>query len=476
MLKENNEVKKLSRPDAYFFSSDISDTYANARPVASITYRNQTGLEDYQTFSSHSIGNINASVNNYNGNLVLEHDDLSTPGNRLPVSVRHIYNTNDKNVYLGYGNGFRLNLNQMIVVDGNYLKYIDEDGTRHWFKKSGSNYVDEDGLNLTIKSDGTNYKMEDKEGNVSSFIKNGSTWYLKEIKDTNGNKIIIEHENNHNHITKITDATGDVINFTYTNDLLTKISGAGKEINYAYANGDLTSITYPNGEVQKLEYNNHLITKITAPDLSYNTYEYYNNSPYRMKKITEYGSSGSVGNKLDFIYGENITSIKDTKERKTNYLFNNSGLTTSITDLGNEKSVKNAYGQEYTYDTSNESSKNRLTSEGNLIKASNSDSKVLIDDGAEDDEIHWDYVAQGAGSIDKVTEEKFQGSKSYKIVHNNSTDSTIYITQILEGERGKTYNASVYAKGNIEENGGLYFEATYKNTNIIIPSTKGNCN
>jgi len=472
MLKENNEVKKLSRPDAYFFSSDISETYANARPVASITYRNQTGLEDYQTFSSHSIGNINANINNYNGNLVLEHEDLSTPGNRLPVSVRHIYNTNDKNVYLGYGNGFRLNLSQMIVVDGNYLKYVDEDGTRHWLKKSGNNFIDEDGLNLIIRPDGTNYKMEDKEGNVSLFVKNGSTWYLKEIKDTNNNKITIEFGNHYNRISKVTDATGDVINFTYTNDLLTKISGAGKEINYAYSNGNLVSITYPNGEVQSIEYNNRLIKKITAPDLSYNTYEYYNNSPYRMKKVTEYGSSGSIGNKLDFTYGENVTSIKDTKDKKTNYLFNNLGLTTSITDLGNEKSVSNAYGQEYTYDTSNDVSKNRLTSEGNLIKTSNSNSKVLIDDGAESESIGWDRVTQGAGTIETVTNEKFQGDKSFKMVYISSNDSTIYLTQILEGERGKTYNASFYAKGNIEENGGLYFEATYKNTNIIIPSTK----
>lgn len=475
MLKENNEVKNLQREDAYFFSSDINDKYASARPVASITYRNQTGLEDYQTFSTHSVGNIDASVNNYNGNLVLTHNDISTPGSRLPVSINHIYNTNDKDINIGYGNGFRLNLNQSLVLDGNYMKYIDEDGTRHWFTKNGDNYIDEDGLNLKLIPVGSNYKMEDKEGNVSIFTKNNNIWYLTEIMDTSGNKITINlNASNNNLISSVSDASGDTLTFTYANNLLSKITDqANREIKYGYANNNLLTITYPDNEIQKLEYNNNLVTKIVDVNSSYNTYEYYPNSPYRLKKISEFGTNGSKGNNLDFTYGENTTSIKNIKGKKTNYLFNNLGLTTSITDLGDSKSVENAYGQEFTYNTSDGKDKNRLTSEGKLIKNSNNNdvkqNDFLINDGAENNEISWDFITRGQNEIKTIESEKYKGNKSFEISSTINDNFSVEMLRPFDGEVGKTYTISAYIKGKLEEkgeNGGVIFDILYMNMEV----------
>ncbi|MCI9585913.1 MAG: DNRLRE domain-containing protein, partial [Bacilli bacterium] len=491
MLKEANEVKNLQREDAYFFSSDINDKYASARPVASITYRNQTGLEDYQTFSTHSIGNIEVNVNNYNGNLVLTHEDINTPGNRLPVTVNHIYNTNDKDINIGYGNGFRLNLNQTLTIDGNYIKYTDEDGTRHWFAKENSKYIDEDGLNLSLTADGNNYIMEDKEGNTSTYTKKDNTWYLTEIKDTNNNKITITLDpDNYNHITSVADGSGDMLTFTYSNNMLTKITdNSNREINYNYTNNNLQAFTYFNNDSQSIEYNNNLVTKIKDINSSYNVYEYYPNSPFRLKKITEFGVNNTQGNNLDFAYGENITSIKNTKDKKTNYLFNNYGLTTSITDLGDQNSVENAYGQEYSYDINNTKSKNRLLSEGKLIKASSNtaSNQIILFDDMENDTINWDNITQGNGNINFNTTEKYKGEKSLEITSTKDENTSVYITSPFVDENETTYTISAYIKGEINaknEKSGFFFEVNHTNIGdatseedvssekIVIPNDK----
>ncbi len=454
MLKENNEINGLNREDAYFFSSDISDKYSNGRPIVSITYRNQTGTENYQTFSSHSVSDFNVNVNNYNGNLVLQHEDVSTPGGRLPALIKHVYNTNDKDINIGYGNGFRLNLNQTITTDSDYLRYIDEDGTRHFFKKEGNNYKDEDGLNLMIYSDGNDYRMEDKGGNKSYFSKKDNTWYLYKIVDTNGNQMVIDLDsNNFNRINKVTDGASDCLTFVYSNDKLSKIlDTAGREVKFNYSDNNLISIVNKNNDIEKINYNNNLITKLTSFDNSYNTYEYYEKSPYRLKKISEYGSNGSLGSSLDFVYGENVTSITDKTGKKTNYVFNNLGQTTSITDLGSGSSVEEAYGQSFEFDTSEGDSKNKIKSEGKIISyASNSIPNVVVNGDAEEDNYYWDFVGNGV-SFD--TSEKYQGLKSFKF-------SAGYMTQPVTVEPGKTYKLSAYIKSNSSNNGKAYMSFSH---------------
>jgi hypothetical protein len=82
------------------------------------------------------------------------YDSISTSGNRLPATIELIYNTNDKDIDIGYGKGIRLNLSQTLetqTISGTeYLKYIDEDATAHYFKKktNTNTYEDEDGLGL----------------------------------------------------------------------------------------------------------------------------------------------------------------------------------------------------------------------------------------------------------------------------------------------------------------------------------------
>lgn len=71
--------------------------YYSSHPYASIVYVNATGLEDTWTYHSQSVGRAGTiSVNDYNGNLVLTHGDVSIASGVMPITLNHVFNTHDK--------------------------------------------------------------------------------------------------------------------------------------------------------------------------------------------------------------------------------------------------------------------------------------------------------------------------------------------------------------------------------------------
>lgn len=368
VLKDHTEVYNAPHSDAYFYSSDVSSAYANARPMVQIVYRNQTGLETYQTYHTQSVGRAGTIyTNDYNGNLVLKHGDVSTPGNLMPVSVNHVYNTNYKDIDIGYGKGFRLNLSQTInleTISGvEYAKYIDEDGTAHYLKKEGSNtYKDEDGLSLTLTLESnSNFRMTDKEHNVLIFQKRennniGQMWHLIEAQDSYGNKITLELNGDNQsefRIHKVTDAAGDSIDFMYDGARLCAMQDKnGRSIRITYnSNFNISEITYWDSKKSTYTYNSlNLLTSVKNIDNSRIEYEYYNEKANRVKSIKEYSTNGELGNTLNISYGDNVTKFTDNKGYSNTYTFNNSGQTISISDFGkNSSDIDNAYGKMYQY-------------------------------------------------------------------------------------------------------------------------------
>lgn len=352
MLKEYIETYNAPYSDMYFFSADVNDAYANGRPMVQIVYRNQTGLEGYQTYHTQQIGRAGtAYTNDYNGNLVLIHEDAQTPGTRMPVSIRHVYNANDIGLDRGYGKGFRLNLYQQIskeTIGGKeYANYIDEDGTRHYFEKVGSEYKEEDNQGLKLKLENNKFILEDKEKTICTFSEFSganfpNTWFLNEIKDSNGNKITLTLQSDYYigvKITKVTDGAGNYLTLNYGERLNSITDMAGRVIKYTYTNGQLTKIEYPDAKVTNYEYGaNSLLTKAKNIDNSYLTYEYYSDKANRVKAIKEYSTAGAIGNTLSITYGNNTTTFTDNKGYKNTYSFNNVGQTISIGDFGKGRS------------------------------------------------------------------------------------------------------------------------------------------
>ncbi|MGL5151160.1 MAG: DUF6531 domain-containing protein, partial [Clostridium sp.] len=210
-----------------YWSSDISNLYNYARPNVTIQYTNINGIEDYMNYNAQNIGRAGTGyVNTYNGNLVISHDSLDTVGNRMPISIRHIFNSNDRNNKSEFGLGWKSNYNQSIsyikIGEKDYYKYIDGDGTEHYFyyENDSKTYKNEEGLELTLKinADKT-YEISDKGGIKSVFNESG---LLKNIKDTNNNIIDIQYSGNK--IQKIIDGAKQEVNFSYEGEKLKSLT------------------------------------------------------------------------------------------------------------------------------------------------------------------------------------------------------------------------------------------------------------
>jgi len=186
-----------------------------------------SGIEDYLSYTSMDLGRSGgASVNNYNGNLVYTHTDVSLPGNRMPMTISHVYNADQKASQVGYGSGWRLNLSQTLTpetIQGvSYMKYIDGDGTIHHFLvQSNKYYLQTPGLYLElVKNSDNTYTMKDTQNNQLKFSSAGN---LIEIKNRLGDKITLGYSNNR--ITTVTDGAGRVAHLTYNaSNILTKIT------------------------------------------------------------------------------------------------------------------------------------------------------------------------------------------------------------------------------------------------------------
>ena len=93
-------------------------------------------------------------LNDYTGALTVVNTDVVTAGNRFPLSISHVYNSNK----LEENNGWHLNYNQTIKVPVDTVDiktypyvYTDEDGTEHYFKKADVTYLD-NGVSKTVLS------------------------------------------------------------------------------------------------------------------------------------------------------------------------------------------------------------------------------------------------------------------------------------------------------------------------------------
>lgn len=447
MLKSKEDV--TSNADAFFFSSDVTSNYETARPIILIQYRNQTGLESYMTYHQQNLGRVTTYTNDYNGNLTMVHADLSTPGTRFPVSINHVYNTNDNGIDIGYGNGFRLNLSQTLKEINipnsqyqQYIEYIDEDGTRHYFYLENGTWKDEDGLGLTLTLSGTTFTMKDKGGNTSTFTKINDMYYLKTIKDTSGNMITINYTGSL--ITSVVDGAGDTLTLTYNSDnkLNQIIDPAGRIINYEYTSKSyLTKIKYPDNKFITIGYDYGRIIHIYSIDNALVTYQYYNVQPYRVKKIVEYGTDLLQGNYIDISYGHNSTTFKDREGKINTYTFNNLGNTISVSNQA-DSNRNGIYGKTYQYDTST-NTVNHLTLESDLVK---SVENQLVNHSFENSGT-WYYQQWGStpGSCGPSEEVSRLGKWSLKCLNTKATDGP-KVLQGLTPKKGKTYTLSGYVK------------------------------
>ena len=349
MLKAHNEVYNEELLPT-FYSKDNHISGDNPKPELTVVYRNYSGIEEYLKYKNQTISIGKIYENLYNGNITGLFNIGNTISSKLPISLDLIYNTNDviaENNY-GYGLGFKLNMYQTIKasnIDG-YLEYFDETGRIHYFTQNESNnYYDEENLGLVIKQipNESTYELSDKKGNVLIFSLNtGEGLYrLTKFIDIYKNSILVSY-NSDGKICMLKDNDNNQLTIEYYDNYIRVISSQNT-IELNYVNGVLEHISEGNNIIYFNYNSNHLIEKIIDSDNTSIELLYYDKEPYRIKKVIQHGIGNEEGPYFSLEYQNNVTKLKDNKNRITHVNFNANGNANSFCFFNEEDNINGAY-------------------------------------------------------------------------------------------------------------------------------------
>ena len=442
MVKDHTETGHYTE----YASADIHEDFASLRPHILIRYVNYSGLESFWTYHSQSAGRAGTiHINDYTGNLILEHETFSLGGSRLPVGLSHVYNSSEAGGKdLGYGRGFRLDCHQTIarreIGDTVYYAHTEGDGTVHYFAKDDKGeWKDELGLGqkLTFAEGDSEarYTITDKSGTKLCFAE--KTGQLTKIMDANNNTQRITWSGGK--VTKVTDPTSRAVTLVYDSSghLVTVKTPSGQEKKFAYdSSGHLTGITDADGAQSTYTYDgNHMLKGITDP-YGYHLYvnwvrpEAY--GAWRVSAVLE-KAGGEEGMRLGLDYGYNRTKFTDEKGRSQYYLFDNSGHTVSVRD-------DNGYGAAWEFASRKVS---RLSAASDLQFT-----PVQRLKGTFDGLKGWNsYGSSSAVKVDEETDDDivFVNKKCIRFTSSNaSAYGTVVQTVMLPA--GRTYVFSVYGR------------------------------
>lgn len=445
MIKSCDE--NYTNDDYPMFFSNNNTVNGNPKPIFTIQYRNQNGLESYWDYKEQSFTDGSAYVNTHTGNLTTVFNLGNTIGGEMPVSLSLVYNTNDVilNKETFFGKGFKLSLEQVIEKIENGFQYLDEDGTTHYFykkefydtdnKEEEKFYYDEDGLNLKIEDLDTTLKMTDLDNNQMIFSKMEDKYYLISIQDTNDNTIHITLNSNYS-ISKITDVFQNEINMEYHDDNIVITSSDFTKTKLNYENNKLISIESING-ITTFHYNsNHIISSIIDVTGLKTVYEYYEKVPYKMKKVTNYGIDNTLGRFYLLEYSIYETTITDNNGLLETIAFNDYGNAESRSILKEKDGINDAYSVEKTYDE-----KNKLTSSmvpNKYIKNYLKNTSFESDDNL--------FTTEDGIIATFDTENMNSGLRSLKIESSIESKS---IEQVISINKGEYYTFSGYLKNTV---------------------------
>lgn len=432
-------------------------------PTLVIVYRNQSGLESYLHYKKQAFMDGNSYVNTFNGNLTSVWNLASTIAGKMPVQVQLVYNSHD--VILGkntvYGKGYRLNYDQTIkevkIQDMDYLEYIDEDGTCHYFyldteeDSQPAIYHDEDGLDCTIKKENNLYVLTDKNGNKMEFNLVGDTYYLSKITTVSG-YVNTVYRNDSQLVTKVVDANNQEITLTYGTNVIT-VTSLDRVTSLQYENENLSSITTFQGTTNFYYNAYHLVSDIIDINGLKIHYQYYSQSPYKVEKVIQYGLNNTLGQSFTLQYGVNTTTLIDHKQRVNTFIYNDYGnlissnSLASLEDIDSAYSTMKNYGDEY-------SNKNKLLESVIPVKYVRN---YLKNTSFEQDNLYFSTSSPLLISQDFSNDTAYLGSRSLKL---NSSSDNQYIEQSLTVEKGKNYTFSAYMKSDVD----IQLELRYLNS------------
>ncbi|MBQ7106294.1 MAG: hypothetical protein IJN93_02115 [Clostridia bacterium] len=478
-------------------------------PIITVEYENNFAVgTSYQTHTHQLCRMGSGSVDIAECNLMFELEDYSWGGNRMPISIRHLYNTTlynqqysnnpsiDLNVAsfsaMKLGLGWRLNIMQSMVAhtfryDGKeYTGYIHtgESGEETLFKpKQATENADVTQTNLNIFEDvndeETVYDADNRTLNIGGenhiFDECGR---LIKIIDEYKNEMVITYQDGK--IVSAKDGAGREFIFRYNSDdfLSTIVAPDTSHIIYTYSSDRLCDIFYSGGESLRFNHTTdgriNDVTVYEANGTAAKQYVY----DYRAKGIygvNEYGvknglfTRGSYAQYMMFYY-DNKTSMGFTayeddgttlsQSYNTLYLFDDDGNLISQTVTNNGVTM-GAEG----FDPTSSNSTGIMANKGNLLTNHNFDSAD-----------NWHYTVPDGITCEVLNDEKtaLYGNTVLKVKSENGHiyDRGIYQMSGALPIGKYTFSAYVKIPQNFEGGGdaGAYLCVNDDSDNVIAVS------
>ncbi|MBO7303798.1 MAG: hypothetical protein J6V09_01055, partial [Clostridia bacterium] len=390
-------------------------------PIFQISYRNLFGLEDYLTYSSHSIGaGATGHVNLAMGNLTLAIPTLTTTDSLMSFTPTLYYNSSMLGKYNRYmhaqvpysmrsaGLGFKWNMQQSVILVHNneiasdaYYVWSDGDGTEHALKYEVDedgyyHIVDEDGLQLECEDKGSTFTITDRSGTVMTFNEITvpekaedilEAWTLSSITDNIGNKLIFGYDDHYRPTSVNVQPFGEskigMLGISYRNGVPYYVNNihSGERVYFRYSeeyDGEVSESSFAylreveyqtNSNVTaRLEFDYNYEGLILGAKESVSDYEIeYQYRGKRIKSVTEYGD-GDEGQAVYYTYGNRYTDVRTSGNDDeygtsddiiTRHILDNMGraITAYSKDAGNSK----LYGSTSVEYAAEENIKNNLT-------------------------------------------------------------------------------------------------------------------
>ena len=365
-------------------------------PQLELTYVSHIGVEDYYGYAYNTLGSYGESyVNLYNGSLTYINHLTTVSNGSLSYDINMVYNSIDK--------AWKPSFNENIVgYNDGIERYIwtDADGTKHWFTPYMEKNYWGQYLYYNVSADGTKTQTT----TPTEFYPEDDIDYVL-TKTTNNELILKDYQGNQKlfdgsgRLSKICDAQGNVLHFSYTNGIITCIDFVSSdniqtpqvEFTYDSINKLLTvhnfvteletSLTWNDSGLSKIVYNDIDDTKDNTVDI------YYVADSHKVEKISDALESKYV--KYTVNANERISAIQ---------AYNNSNvlqLQYNIT-YNSDNTVCTNLGTDLSSNTDNTSEKYTFDRRGRKITRSesngNSNIFTLIDSWTHIDEILPDDI------------------------------------------------------------------------------------
>ena len=324
VLKKMDESCDVNNYISFYGSANNG---ANA-PQLVVTYESSYGVNASYRAHTHALGRYGqASIDLQCGNLMFDAEDFAWAGNRMPVTIKHLYNsalsahqyTANSAIKLEtanfaamkIGHGFKLNIMQsMIHLDNLPVAFTEEELNDANFCTDGYVYIGENG-------EETYFKMSKQ----SCCKKDDQCYYL--YKDVDGGELQYDPVNRtltqgqevyqfdvSGRLVSITDSSKNKMCITYTANRISSVTdGAGRDFGFSYSNGVLQSIEAPNKDTICFEYDSNNLACIIYPDNRRTQITYTAGKP---SAVTLQDEKGNNVYKVEYTYnGDRVSSVTE---------------------------------------------------------------------------------------------------------------------------------------------------------------------